>query len=198
MTVAENEEVVGLVKRIAVVVLVALALQGCGGLKETLGMGSKRAPDEMQVVSRPPLSLPPDYNLRPPAPGAPPTGQEPVRDQAAKLLLGDRRAEPSALSQGEQAFLTGAGADRADPDIRTKLAQESPYYGAGDKSIVDRLMFWRDETGGDEAQVVDASREAERLKRNASEGLPATAGETPMIERKPKSGIEELFGVSIF
>lgn len=187
-----------MIKHIAVLVLVVFVLQGCGQVRDTLGLGSKRAPDEMQVVSRPPLSLPPDYNLRPPAPGAPPTGAEPVRDQAAKLLLGDRRSEPSALSQGEQAFLVGAGADRADPDIRTKLAQESPFYGAGDRSLVDRLMFWRDDAGDEDARLVDAGREAERLQRNASEGLPPTVGETPMIERKPKSGFEELFGVSIF
>src|SRR3546814_5174685 len=30
-----------------------------------------RSPDEFRVVSRAPLTLPPDYNLRPPEPGAP-------------------------------------------------------------------------------------------------------------------------------
>ena len=46
------------------------ALAGCSGsVQESLGLG-KRQPDEFQVVRRAPLVLPPDFNLRPPEPGA--------------------------------------------------------------------------------------------------------------------------------
>ncbi|MBE6452631.1 MAG: DUF3035 domain-containing protein [Alphaproteobacteria bacterium] len=45
--------------------LVMLALNACGTLtKEKLGFG-KTAPDEFMVSTRKPLSLPPEYDLRP-------------------------------------------------------------------------------------------------------------------------------------
>ena len=45
--------------------LAALALSACdgGSVANTLGMNIE-APDEFTVVSRPPLSLPPEFNLR--------------------------------------------------------------------------------------------------------------------------------------
>ena len=48
----------------------AFAVSGCESTRETFGL-NKTAPDEFQVVSRAPLSLPPDFTLRVPDPGAP-------------------------------------------------------------------------------------------------------------------------------
>lgn len=65
----------------------AMALGGCEGVRNSLGLG-KNAPDEFQVVSRAPLSLPPDYNLRPPAPGTPRPQEGTARDQAEDVVFG--------------------------------------------------------------------------------------------------------------
>ena len=46
------------------------ALGGCDTVQETLGMG-KAPPDEYAVAPRRPLAMPPDYDLKPPQPGAP-------------------------------------------------------------------------------------------------------------------------------
>ncbi|MEL0015072.1 MAG: DUF3035 domain-containing protein, partial [Rhodospirillales bacterium] len=51
----------------SVTVLVAMTA-GCGSVKDELGL-EKKAPDEFTVVRNAPLSLPPNYNLRPPKPG---------------------------------------------------------------------------------------------------------------------------------
>src|SRR3546814_3783949 len=56
--------------RLLIVAGLALAVSACGGFRENLGL-TKQSPDEFRVVSRAPLTLPPDYNLRPPEPGAP-------------------------------------------------------------------------------------------------------------------------------
>ena len=53
----------------APVALLALVLTGCSSLNSILG-GEKTPPDEFRVVSRAPLSLPPDYGLTAPQPGA--------------------------------------------------------------------------------------------------------------------------------
>jgi hypothetical protein len=64
---------------------------------------SKRAPDEFAVVRRAPLIVPPDYDLRPPDPGAPRPNIGTTSDQARVALTGNQ-AEPSPAAQ----VLTGA------------------------------------------------------------------------------------------
>lgn len=52
-------------RKIAAAVFMLLVLAGCGNInRETLGM-NKKAPNEFMVTTRPPLSLPPEYDLRP-------------------------------------------------------------------------------------------------------------------------------------
>ena len=48
----------------------ALLLLGCTDLKRSIGL-EKTSPDEFAVESRAPLEMPPDFDLRPPQPGAP-------------------------------------------------------------------------------------------------------------------------------
>jgi hypothetical protein len=45
-------------------------LSGCTNFKQVVGL-SAQAPDEFAVESRAPLTVPPEFDLRPPAPGAP-------------------------------------------------------------------------------------------------------------------------------
>ncbi|HYN39224.1 MAG TPA: DUF3035 domain-containing protein, partial [Rhodospirillales bacterium] len=52
--------------RLALLAAVVLT-GGCEGIKQELGIGVKRPPDEFTVYSRAPLSMPPDFALRPPA-----------------------------------------------------------------------------------------------------------------------------------
>jgi hypothetical protein len=76
-----------------------LHLGGCskGTVQDALGM-SKRAPDEFAVVRRAPLIVPPDYDLRPPDPGAPRPSIGTTSDQARVALTGSQ-AEPSPAAQ---------------------------------------------------------------------------------------------------
>ena len=48
----------------------AVGASGCGSMR-ALG-GAKVTPDEFRVVTKAPLVVPPDFALRPPAPGEPP------------------------------------------------------------------------------------------------------------------------------
>ena len=45
--------------------LIALFVSGCSQMREELGL-NRNSPDEFTVVKRAPLTLPPEYNLRPP------------------------------------------------------------------------------------------------------------------------------------
>ncbi len=176
--------------------LLATALSGCGDARRALGW-EKSAPDEFAVVSRAPLSLPPDYDLRPPQPGAARPQEGSSRDQARDVLLGGRNT-PSRFaldhrgrSPGEMAILKKAGADQANPEIRSVVNQETTALADADRSFTERLMFWRaPEKPG---TVVDASKETQRLRENQALGKSITEGDTPVIQRKKKALLEGIF-----
>ena len=71
--------------------------------------------------------LPPDFNLRPPEPGAPGPVEQDTSAQAEEILTGQQRRIPTEAvqSQGEIALLDRSQV-RADPGIRQILAQEDP------------------------------------------------------------------------
>src|ERR1700730_15296761 len=54
---------------IVALVMLSLSLSGCSDFKKVIGI-EKTSPDEFAVESRAPLTIPPDFDLRPPAPGS--------------------------------------------------------------------------------------------------------------------------------
>lgn len=169
----------------------AMALPSCTGVKEQLGL-TKSAPDEFTVVTKAPLIIPPDLTLRPPRPGASGPGDAQARERARRALVGAAAEETSPAapetaaqpdhSRAEASFLKKAGADEADPRIRTVIRRETLAVAEKDPSFIRRLMFWRDDS--EEEPVVDAEKEAERLREAAAKGGSPAEGEVPVIERK--------------
>jgi hypothetical protein len=85
-----------------------ITLAGCGGdVKETLGM-TRVAPDEFRVVSRPPLTIPPQFSLLPPSVDATPPGVTPTTEYAREMVLGSPAPvgpDGEPLADGENAIL---------------------------------------------------------------------------------------------
>ena len=172
-----------------------LMLAGCSGWRQTFGL-DHAPPDEFTVVSQPPLSLPPDFNLRPPRPGAARPQDVGTTQAAAATVFGVTQAPSAgrvknAASAGEAAFLAQAGAGNAQPNVRAALDAETRNLIAADKRWTDRLIFWQKQEAP--YTTVDASAEAKRLRDNAALGQPVTAGTTPTIERKRKAPLEGIF-----
>lgn len=175
--------------------LAAGLLGGCGDARKALGF-DKSAPDEFRVINRAPLSLPPDYALRPPQPGTIRPQEQAVPQRALAAVTGNPGPRPAANpggsgSAGESAFLARVGADRANPDIREVIERESSVLADANVTFLDRLMFWRKPE--DLSPVVDPNREAQRLRENAALGRDVTEGDTPTIRRRKKAPLEGLF-----
>ena len=185
----------------------APAMAGCSSTKEMLGL-TKRSPDEFQVVSRAPLSMPPDYSLRPPTPGAPRPQEGTTTQQAQSIVTGYAAGAASTLqpdqipsigegeqtsteSAGESAFLQSASLTGIDPNIRNIVNEETTADQDASQTFLDDLIFWRaPEPYG---TVVDPVAEQKRLQENQALGQPTDAGETPIIERKKKGLFEGVF-----
>lgn len=177
----------------AVAMLLLAGLSGCADAKRALGF-EKAPPDEFQVVERAPLAMPPEFGLRPPAPGAVRPQEGSTTDQARRIMTGTRSHTPISTqnrSQGDLALLKKAGAENIQPDIRMLVNKETLQMADADRSFTDRLVFWRKaEPVGD---VVDAAKETQRLRENQALGRAVTEGETPKIERRRRGMLEGVF-----
>jgi len=175
------------------------ALGACGGeTGKILGL-DRQTPDEFAVVTRAPLTLPPEFGLRPPDPNGQRTQDLKPGLEAQRAVFGEdavqRRLETEAdmrragSSQGEIALLTRTGGLDVDSSIRRVVDQETAALTAEQESFVDTLVFWRDkEPAGD---VVDAGEETRRLQGNSALGQPVTDGNTPIITREGEKSLFE-------
>jgi hypothetical protein len=136
-------------------------------------------PDEFRVVTKAPLVVPPEYSVRPPAPGEPtPTELRPA--SAAELaLIGEREAVER--DEAEKLLVAKAGAERADPLIRYVIDDEFGDIAHKDKSFADRVMFWRKgdpeiapTPAGDAPSAVDPAK-----VRSLTGGKPVIISRTP-------------------
>lgn len=175
---------------VATALVAAVGLTGCTSTRKALGM-SKVTPDEFRVVSKAPLVVPPDYALRPPAPGKPRPQELQPESAARNALLGQRDAE--ARTDGEKLLVAKAGADKADPLIRYVVDDEFGDVAHKEKGFADKVMFWRaDKKPSAEAPAaladntatpIDAAAEEERITK-------LTGGKPVVIQREQNRKIK--------
>ncbi len=165
-----------------VLAAMVLALGACSSAKKQLGL-TRNSPDEFAVVKRAPLSMPPDYALEPPRPGAPRPQEQATSEQAKEVVFGNNGGGAATTGQGESILLKKAGAEHADPAIRQKVDVESKELAKENIPVARKLFGIGGDPNTAPTQVVDAKAEAERLQKNKEQGKPATAGETPSVEK---------------
>ena len=170
-----------------------LSLAACGGddLTRTFGL-SRDAPDEFQVTTRAPLSMPPDMTLRPPRPGATRPQEMSQRQQAEATLAPDTvlgTGPRTGMTPGQQALVTAAG-PAAPANIRNRVDNEAAL-DTPTRSFTDRLMFWQ--AAPPPGTQVDPTRESARLRQNAALGQPSAVGDTPIIQRRRQGLFSSLF-----
>ncbi|MGH6975424.1 MAG: DUF3035 domain-containing protein [Stellaceae bacterium] len=162
--------------------LTALAVSGCStwtDVKRGLGM-EKVVPDEFDVTTNAPLAIPPDYTLRPPKPGSPPTQQLSPTAQAQETVFraGDTKIDTlppdKSRSAGESALLRDAGAGKAPKDIRQLVKNDNQAAFSG-STLTQRLLFWRSEPPNPN-QTLDPTAESDRLREFGANGGNGNAG----------------------
>lgn len=132
-------------RRLIAVSVCALALAGCGSMRDWAGL-AKRSPDEFAVTTKAPLVIPPDFNLRPPVPGAPPANTVAPTVTAEQALFNN--ADPQTVansmtgtsSMAEKLLLANAGAQNSDPAIRARINGDLRAVQNADRSFTDRIL----------------------------------------------------------
>jgi hypothetical protein len=170
-----------------------LLLGGCSSntLTRTFGL-TRDAPDEYTVTTRAPLSMPPDYNLRPPRPGAPRPQEQSEREQAAEALVPQLAlGAPQGNASAGQAALVQEAGPAAPADIRAQVDRDANQTKA-DQGFIDKLLYWR--KPNTQHVQVDATKESQRLRQNAALGEGPGVGDTPIIQQKKEGWFTQLFG----
>jgi len=118
-----------------------MLLSGCSDFRKAVGM-DRTGPDEFAVESRAPLTIPPDFELRPPKPGAPRPQEGTTADRARKVVDTAGPGEPG--KQQTVALKPGTAGTRTDTieDAQT----------VGDQSLANKLLGSGDNTNGAQRQ----------------------------------------------
>ena len=159
---------------------VALVATGCTSTSRALGL-EKSAPNEFNILTKAPLIVPPEYNLRPPAVGASSAENNYTQRSAREALLGDiDNADPS---NGEIALMAKAGVNRADSEIRLEIDGVNSVERKSE-GFANRLLFWQD------GQVLDAQGnptplDADQEARRVESVNSATGGGEVTITKRP-------------
>lgn len=171
--------------RAALLAAVVLGVAGCGGgptVGERLGV-TRRAPDEFQVVRRAPLVVPPDFNLRPPQPGAAPAQNQDTSAQAEALLTGRPRPAAAATPQspGEAALVTQSPV-QGDPAIREVLVAENQDLVNLDEGRFLFILSWQRSNPERDEPVINPTAEAQRLAAGPAGGVVTQrTGSQPLV-----------------
>ena len=116
-----------------------MLLPGCTDLRRAIGL-DQVGPDEFAVESRAPLTIPPDFALRPPQPGAPRPQEITAAEKARKVIDTAGPGEP-----GKQATFAlkapegGAVGGGPQPDATQQV---------GDQSLASKLLGTNDSAAG--------------------------------------------------
>ena len=153
-----NTELMSLKSRISCL-FAALLLAGCSetSFMDTLGIG-KASPDETQVTTNQPLSVPPDMQLRPPSSAGQPARAAAAPSRYDPGSLADPRNQPSAPARTASASQTAPAAPSANVD-----AQGRPISSIDKVYIKHGIDVYNPD--GTHKKTVDLNRElAERIK----------------------------------
>jgi hypothetical protein len=165
----------------------ALTLGGCASVRQALG-SEKLAPDEFRVVSKAPLVVPPEFNLRPPRPGEARPMELRADLQARTAVFGVQMG--AAASEGEKLLVARAGGTNADPRIRAVIDEETGGVARKPVGFADRILGLAPSAPTQPANPLMSEAEAERQRLEQQAIRNATGGQAVTIQQNKPRGFK--------
>jgi hypothetical protein len=161
--------------QLATIVALGLSLIGCESVRQATG-AAKLPPDEFTVLTKAPLIIPPDFNLRPPQPGIASRNELDADDQGRAALFPQNAAAAAAslgtaYSDGEKLLLTKTNALAVDPNIRRSVGSDVGQEDQG-PGFAQRVLFQG-------AGTAPAAAPAAAAPAPAAPAAPAAAAPMP-------------------
>lgn len=168
--------------------LALLGLAAASVAMTTACSSGPRTPDEFRVVRKAPLTVPPEFNLRPPAPGQSRPQELAADTQARMAVFGTDLGQ--GASEGERLLVRAFGGEATDRTVRAAVDYDTSQVVRKNRSFADAILnFGRSEP---DAVVVDAAAEAERLRAEQESLAEVTGGGQVLIRRKASGKLPGL------
>ena len=174
----------------------AMLLSGCQSIREATG-AAKTPPDEFTVLTKSPLVIPPDFNLRPPQPGIASRNDPDADETGANLNLPQGATTAAGLgatySDGEKLLLTKTNALSVDPNIRKTITTDVGLEDQG-PGFAQKVLFQGADppkpaatngTAGATAPAATAPAAAPAANPPATAAAPAMRAAAPAPARTP-------------
>ena len=148
------------------------------GMKKELGFG-KKSPDEFQVLSNKPLSMPPNYDL------VPPSDDDLANTISESDVTEKKDFDDKLLTEGDKSILKLSNADKANPRIREDLDEEESLLLVK-KSLLDKILEGEQLLGtpAESLDIVDAQKERERITKKKQKREVIGGADVPTITRE--------------
>ncbi len=153
-------------KPITLVALIAATAASAGVSGCSTLSADRVAPDEFRVVTNAPLTLPPDYALRPPRPGEARPQDSNSAEEARQALFGQDLGRGS--SPGERQLVANAGAETAPADIRDTVDFEGATIVHRAEDSADRVIQYTGTANQPAAETLTAEQQAARTTEEES------------------------------
>ncbi|MEO9971858.1 MAG: DUF3035 domain-containing protein [Hyphomonadaceae bacterium] len=145
----------------------ALTLAACGTTSERSG-----TPNEFRIIKKAPLTVPPEYSLRPPAVGTTTPAELASERADRRLNFGDQIG--ASASESERVLVAKAGAISVSPIIRETIDYEEAGILRKNTRIGDAVTGWT----ASEEELAEAESDS------------ATGGDAVTIERSTGTRIK--------
>ena len=166
-----------------------LFLYGCTtGVKEKIGIIQK-SPDEFQVYEKKPLSVPPNFELRPPIDG----DKIATDSKDENIIFNEEVNTNESLTIEDEVLLISIGDKDSDKDIREVINNENLIREI-DKPLLDKILDFDPiiEVNKEENNELDPNLEKERINQLKEEGKLIDAEEEERIIDELRSDIKDI------
>ena len=170
-----------LIKIYFIPIAIIFLLYGCGGVKEKIGL-IKKAPDEFQVYQSKPLSVPPNFELRPPKEGA-------ILTEDDNIIFSDGDKTDEKLSLSDEILLIEVGEKETKINIR-KIINDENSIAEVDRSIIDKILDFDavfELKDNKQSAEINPAEEKDRIEKLEKEGKVIKGANDAIIIEKEGS-----------
>ena len=160
---------------------------------------SAESPDEFAVIRKEPLTLPPDFNLRPPGEDQTSRTSKFSSEKAKSTIVSieasgsSREIKKMVISKGEEAFLQQSGVKLHNSSIRKILQEENTQIATFSNDFIDRLVSRVTGTRNND-NVLKPGVEQKRIQAKLSVDGTGVQGQEPVIiRRRRESTLSRIF-----